>query len=102
MAKVRIEVREQKKEGEHWIVRIDPFFDPEDKKRGFRPRVTVASTNQLDQMTDQGWTRKWTKADVSWPSGGGDVVGEISAFIESLRIAKEYVIKINEEHGVKE
>lgn len=103
MRELTVEVRERKKEGEHWIVSIDPFFDPDDKKRGFRSVITVASQNELDEPTETGWTRKWTKAQVSWPSFcGGERNWEISAFAEGLRIAADAAKRMNEEHKIPE
>ena len=102
MSKSRIEVRERKKKDEHWIFSIDPWFDPDNEKRGFRGKITVSSQNELDKITAAGWARKWTKADVSWPSVGGADSWEISAFAEALRMAKEYAILMDVEHFAAE
>lgn len=90
-----IEVQEEKRD-RAWVVRIDPFFDPKDKRRGFQAKVTVFS--------DKDWSHEdhefhWRRAHISWSSIGGVSFDETSAFASALHSAVAHAQAMDAEHG---
>jgi hypothetical protein len=92
----RIEVREEKKD-RYWVLRIDPVFDPEDKKRGFQPKVTAYS-DQDYSFEDHGY--HWKRAEVSWYSIGSVDIATSDAYAKAIAIATEHARKMNTENRV--
>lgn len=94
----RIEVREERKD-RYCVLRIDPAFDPENKKRGFQPRITAYAEMDFSFESDD---YHWKRAEVSWYSCGGVEPEMAGDFGQAILTATEYAKKINAEHGFVE
>lgn len=90
-----IEIREQRS-AKNWIVLIDPSFDQKNTRRGFRPLITVASSEDFSfEIRDLVWLR----AGVSWNSLGMVGTDEADAFSRALTVAAERARAMDIEHG---
>lgn len=92
----RIEVREEKKD-RYWVVRVDPAFDPDDRKRGFQPRVTAYSDMDYS-FEDQDY--HWKKAEVGCSSMSGADSNETEAYSKALAIAADGARRMDAEHKI--
>lgn len=91
----RMEVWEEKKD-RHWIVRIDPIFDPENKRRGRRSDVTVFSEKDFAFETQD---YAWGRAQVSFGSYGACDPDIAEAYGKALAFAVERARQMDREHG---
>lgn len=91
--KTEIDVEELKQE-RSWTVSIDPFFEPNNKRRGHRGRVDAHSQIEIGG-------NNWEPAKVSWYSIGAVSVVEAEAFQKAVAIAVHHAKKMNAEHGLK-
>lgn len=90
--KTEIHVQETKHENS-WAVSIDPFFEPDNKKRGHRGRIEAHC--RVDFIIGG-----WEPAEVSWFSIGSVSVVEAEAFSRAVVMAVEAARKMNIEHGI--
>jgi hypothetical protein len=82
------------KQENYWKVSIDPFYEPDNKKRAHIGRVSVWS--------EYGYYEKnWTPAQVSWFAMGTVSAAEAEAFQKSLETAVLYARKMDAEHGIE-
>lgn len=98
MAKTKIEVRERKLDNRYWIVSIDPFFDPNDRKRGFRGKLTTESHYVMGDLKDDEWTYAWDVAKISCSSWCDGTPEEMIIMAEALTIAARYATQMDAEH----
>lgn len=91
----RIETWEMKKPGA-WSVFIDPFFDPENARRGRQPLVSVHSREEWSfEIRDHAWQR----AGINWSAIGQTDPNLTETFAKVLAIAADQARKMDEEHG---
>ncbi len=97
----QIEVRVRKMVG-YWIVDVDPWFEPENAKRGFRARVSVTSQNEMVRLdpAGDGWIYEWTKAQINWSSASEVNSAEAVAMAEACRIVADFAKRMDEEHKI--
>ncbi len=97
----QVEVQVRKKP-EYWIVNVDPWFEPDNVKRGFRGRVTVSSKYEMMRLdpTGNGWIFEWTKAIINWSSAGDVNADEAVAMAEACRIVADFAKRMDEEHQI--
>lgn len=91
----RIEAREERKD-RIWVYRVDPRFDPDDKKRGFQERVTAYC--QQDFSFEVGDT-VWQRATLSWYSVGSVKADEGENFAKAIAMCAEKVREMDAEHN---
>lgn len=104
MAKTKIEVKERKAKDRFWVVDIDPFYDPMDRKRGFRGKLTIASNYEMGELKKDGdgWEFSWSAAKISCSSWSDGNAEEMLIMVEALTIAARYAAQMNEEHKIVE
>ncbi len=90
----RIEVREEKRD-RHWVVRVDPVFDPENKKRGFQPRVT-AFCDMDYSFEDHDY--HWRRAIVTCSSMSDASGDEATNYANAIEICAEKAREMDVEH----
>jgi hypothetical protein len=93
----KIEAREEKKD-RYWALRIDPVFDPENKKRGFQPKVTAYAEQDFSFESEDYF---WKKAVVSWYSIGSCESDVAEAYSKAIGMAVESARKMDAEHKIK-
>lgn len=92
--KTVINVQETKHENS-WAVSIDPFYEPDNKKRGHRGRVEAHC--RVDLFSEKA---SWGPAEVSWFSIGSVSIDEAEAFQKAVALAIEHAKRMNTEHGL--
>lgn len=92
-----IEAREEKKD-RYWVLRIDPVFDPENKKRGFQPKVTAYTEQDFSFESEDYF---WKQAVVSWYSIGSCDTQIAEAYSKAIALAVEAARRMDVEHKVK-
>jgi len=91
----RIETWEVKKPGA-WSIFIDPFFDPENARRGRQPLVSVHSREEWSfEIRDHAWQR----AGINWSALGQTDPGRTEIFAKVLVMAAEQARQMDVEHG---
>jgi hypothetical protein len=89
--KTEINIQERKHHNA-WTVSVDPYYEPDNERRGHRSRVDVHS--QIEIGGD-----KWEPAEVGWYSIGAVSLDEAEAFQKAITIAVEHGRKMDIEHG---
>jgi hypothetical protein len=101
VAKTKIETRERKVKDRFWIVEIDPFFDPADRRRGFRGKLSVVSSYEMGELKGDAWEYAWCAAKINCSSWSDGTAEEMLVMVEALTIAARYAKQMDEEHKIE-